>query len=273
MDGPLGTVGERLSAMQSFRLDGRVAFITGAGSENGIGRATALAFASAGGAVGLVDVDDAGVQANVRAVRAAGVTAFGTTADVTDAEAVGHAVAAVEQALGPIDILVNAAGITRATPIWETPLAEFDLVLNVNVRGGYLCLRAVLPGMMQRRRGRIVWISSVAGKQGGGVFGSTSYATSKAAVIGLCQGAARELGPYGITSNAIAPGMVLTGLLAKSGSPEIEEEIRQRVAATAPLRRAAEPEDVAAAALYLASDAASYVTGEILDVNGGAYFD
>jgi NAD(P)-dependent dehydrogenase (short-subunit alcohol dehydrogenase family) len=265
--------GEADAARAPFRLDGRVAFITGAGSERGIGRATALAFAGAGAAVGLVDLDDQGVQANVRAVQAAGGKAFGTTADVADADAVGRAVAAVERALGPVDILVNAAGITRSTPIWETPMAEFDQVFEVNVRGGYVCLRAVLPGMMQRRYGRIIWISSIAGKQGGGVFGSTSYAASKAAVIGLCQGAARELGPYGITSNAIAPGMVLTGLLARSSSQRVEDEIRDRVAATAPLRRAAEPEDVALAALYLASDAASYITGEILDVNGGAYFD
>jgi 3-oxoacyl-[acyl-carrier protein] reductase len=232
-----------------------------------------VAFARAGAAVGLVDVDEAGIQANVAALQADGSMVFGTVADVADAEAVGRAVAAVELALGPVDILVNAAGITRSTPISETPLAEFDQVFNINVRGGYVCLRAVLRGMMQRHYGRIIWISSIAGKQGGGVFGSTSYAASKAAVIGLCQGAARELGPYGITSNAIAPGMVLTGLLAKTSSQQVEDEIRDRVSATTPLRRAAEPEDIALAALYLASDAASYVTGEILDVNGGAYFD
>lgn len=259
--------------MKTFRLDGRVALVTGAGSPHGIGRAIALLFAQAGAAVGLVDLDDAGIQANVQAVTAEGGKAFGMVVDVTDSESVGRAVTAVELALGPIDVLVNAAGITRGTPIWETALRDYDEVMNVNVRGGYVCLQAVVGGMMQRRRGRIIWISSIAGKQGGGVFGSTHYAASKAAVIGLCHGAARELGPYGITSNALAPGLVLTGLIAKNSSQEREEELRQQVTASVPLRRAGEPQDVACAALYLASDAASYVTGEILDVNGGAYFD
>jgi NAD(P)-dependent dehydrogenase (short-subunit alcohol dehydrogenase family) len=256
-----------------FRLDGRVALITGAGSDRGIGRATALLFAAAGAAVGLVDVDEAGVQANVRAVEAAGGRAVGSAADVADEAAVNRAVAAVEAALGAIDILVAAAGITRNTSLWETSPAEFDRLFGVNVRGSFLCVRAVLPGMMERRRGRLIFLSSVAGKQGGGVFGSTGYATTKAALIGLCQGAARELGPYGITSNAIAPGMVMTGLLAKSSDQATEDAIHARVVATTPLRRAADAEDVALAALYLASDAASFVTGEILDVNGGAYFD
>ena len=127
--------------------------------------------------------------------------------------------------------------------------------------------------MKDRLWGRVIWLSSVAGKQGGGIFGSTHYATSKAAVIGLCQGAARELGPFGITSNAIAPGLTLTGMVAAASTLEREAEILERVRASVPLRRAAEPEDVAAAALFLASDEASYITGEILDVNGGAYFD
>jgi len=266
--------------VDAFRLDGRVALITGAGSPRGIGRAIALLFARAGAAVALVDLDEGGVQANVRAIAGEGEgegqaapRTFGTTADVADPASVRHAVAAVEQALGPVDILVNAAGITRGTPLWETSLEDFDRVMSINVRGGYICLQAVVRGMMERRRGRIIWLSSVAGKQGGGVFGSSHYAASKAAVIGLCQGAARELGAYGITSNAIAPGLVLTGLIARSSSQEREDEIRDRVTASVPLRRAAEAEDVAHAALYLASDAASYVTGEILDVNGGAYFD
>ena len=113
----------------------------------------------------------------------------------------------------------------------------------------------------------------MAGKQGGGVFGSAHYAASKAAVIGLCQGAARELGPLGITSNAIAPGLVLTGIVARASSPEREAEIASRVVETVPMRRAGQPPDVAYAALFLASEEAGYITGEILDVNGGGYFD
>jgi 3-oxoacyl-[acyl-carrier protein] reductase len=127
--------------------------------------------------------------------------------------------------------------------------------------------------MMQRRRGRVIWISSIAGKQGGGVFGAAHYAASKAGVIGLCHAAARQLGPYGITSNAIAPGLVTTDLLPRTGGEELAARLRKAVEETTPVRRAATADDIAYAALFLASDEASYVNGEIMDVNGGAYFD
>ena len=263
----------RSDYLDAFRLDGRIALITGAGSERGIGREIGLAYAAAGASVGLADVDEDGVRAAAQALRASGREAVPLRMDVTDPASISAAVAALEQELGPVDILVNSAGISRSTPIWEISLEEFDRIMDVNLRGGFLCLQAVLPGMMQRRRGRIVWLSSVAGKQGGGVFGTSHYAASKAAVIGLCQGAARELGPHGITSNAIAPGFVETGIVARSSSHEIEDRVRTLMTESAPLRRAATAKDIACAALYLASDAAAYVTGEILDVNGGSYFD
>jgi NAD(P)-dependent dehydrogenase (short-subunit alcohol dehydrogenase family) len=254
-------------------LDGRVALITGGGSEHGIGLAVGQAFGAAGAAVGLVDLDLEGAERNAAALRDAGVSACAARAEVSDPQSVATGVAEVVRSLGSVDILVNSAGITRATPIWETPLEEFDLVMNVNLRGGFICMQAVLPSMMERRHGRIIWLSSIAGKQGGGVFGAAHYAASKAGVIGLCQAAARQLGPYGITSNAIAPGLVTTGLIARSGGVEVEARLREMVEQSTPMRRAATAEDIAYAALYLASDEASYVTGEVMDVNGGAYFD
>ena len=257
----------------AFRLDGRVALVTGAGSERGIGREIGLAFAAAGASVGLADVDEGGVRAAAEALRGIGGEAMPLPMDVTDPGSVAAAVAALEGELGPADILVNGAGISRPTPIWDVSLGEFDRIMDVNVRGGFICLQAVMPGMMRRGRGRVVWLSSVSAKQGGGVFGTSHYAASKAAVIGLCQAAARELGPYGITSNAIAPGFVETGIVARSGSQEMEDRVRALVEENAPLRRAGAARDVACAALYLDSDAAAYVTGEILDVNGGSYFD
>lgn len=259
--------------LEDFRLDGRVALVTGAGSERGIGREIGMAYAAAGASVGLADVDEDGVQAAAQALRVSGGKALPLVMDVTDPESVSTAVARLEQKLGPVDILVNSAGISRATPVWEISLEEFDQIMDVNVRGGFICMKTVLPSMMERGRGRIVWLSSVAGRQGGGVFGTSHYAASKAAVIGLCQAAARELGPYGITSNAIAPGFVETGIVARSSNQEMEDRIRAIVIDSAPLRRAATAKDIACAALYLASNAAAYVTGEILDVNGGSHFD
>ena len=247
-----------------------MALITGGGSEAGIGQAIGKAFAQAGCAVALGDVDHAGAKRNAAGLAGRGV---GVELDVTDEKSVNAAVAAAEKELGPVDILVNNAGITSATKLWELSVEEFDRLLAINLRGAFLCLRAVVAGMMSRRYGRLIFISSIAGKQGGGVFGTSHYAASKAGLIGLCQGAARELGPYGITSNAIAPALVLTGLIAKTAGAEAERRLDERNREVVPLGRSATPEDVSAAALFLASDESSYVTGEIMDVNGGAYFD
>ncbi len=261
------------NARVPFRLDGRVALITGAGSERGIGRAIACVFAAAGARVGLTDVDMDGAERNAAELRSAGGAAAASGMDVTDPASVQATVRRIEATHGPVDVLVNSAGITRGTPLWQTTLDEFDLVMNVNLRGGFVCLQAVVAGMMERRHGRIIWISSIAGKQGGGVFGAAHYAASKAGVIGLCHAAARQLGPYGITSNAIAPGLVTTDLLARSGGDELAARLRTMVEENTPIRRAATSDDIAYATLFLASDEASYINGEIMDVNGGAYFD
>jgi 3-oxoacyl-[acyl-carrier protein] reductase len=187
---------------------------------------------------------------------------------------VSAAVAGVRAELGPVDVLVCSAGITRSTALPDLTLEEFDHVMAVNVRGAFICMQAVLPDMLSRRWGRIVLLGSQAGKQGGGVFGSTHYACSKAALRGLCQGAARELGRFGVTCNVIAPGMVDTDIMVAGGATaELRDRIAERVSELAPAGRIARPDDVAAAALFLASEEAGYVTGEVLDVNGGAYFD
>src|SRR2546422_82533 len=248
--------------MSNVTLVGKVALVTGAGSATGLGNAIASALATAGAEVVLGDIDIDGATRNAAAIGAAGRAIFMDVADESSVQAAVHEI-------GPVDILVNNAGVTQRMPIWELSTDDFDRLLSINLRGGFVCLRAVVAGMMARRWGRIIWISSVAGKQGGGIIGTAHYAASKAGVIGLCQAAARQLGPYGITSNAIAPGLVLTSLLPRTGGAELAERLRQTVEHIAPLRRAATPLDIAHAALFLASGAASYITGEIMDVNGG----
>ena len=252
--------------MSCVTLVGKVALVTGAGSATGLGNAIARALATAGAEVVLGDIDIDGATRNAAAIGAAGRAIF---MDVTDESSVQAAV----HETGPVDILVNNAGVTQRMPIWELSTDDFDRLLSINLRGGFLCLRAVVAGMMARRWGRVIWISSVAGKQGGGIIGTAHYAASKSGVIGLCQAAARELGPYGITSNAIAPGFILTGIATKALGAEEEAEIDRTISDTAPVRRSGIPEDVANAVLFLASEEASYVTGEVMDVNGGIYFD
>ena len=247
-------------------LAGKVALVTGAGSSRGLGNAIARSLAGAGATVVLADVDIEGAARNAALI---GEAARAVSMDVTDERSVQAGV----REIGRVDILVNNAGITQRTPIWELSIADFDRLLSINLRGGFVCLKAVVAGMMTRRWGRIIWISSVAGKQGGGIIGTAHYAASKAGVIGLCQAAARELGPYGITSNAIAPGFILTGIATKAIGADQERELDRAISDAAPARRSGQPEDIANAALFLASPEASYVTGEVMDVNGGIYFD
>jgi NAD(P)-dependent dehydrogenase (short-subunit alcohol dehydrogenase family) len=244
----------------------RIALVTGAGSERGLGNAIARALARAGAEVILSDIDVDGARRNAAAI---GARARALALDVTSEESVAEAV----REAGRVDVLVNNAGITQRRAIWELSIDEFDRMLAINLRGGFLCLSAVVKGMMERRWGRVIWISSVAGKQGGGIIGTAHYAASKAAVIGLCQAAARELGPYGITSNAIAPGFILTGIATRAVDAQAEREMDEKISAEAPMRRSGLPDDVAAAAAFLASEEAGYITGEVMDVNGGIHFD
>src|SRR5947207_349341 len=227
--------------MSGVTLVGKVALVTGAGSATGLGNAIARALATAGAEVVLGDIDIDGVTRNAAAIGAAGRAIF---MDVTDESSVQAAVHEV----GPVDILVNNAGVTQRMPIWELSTDDFDRLLSINLRGGFVCLRTVVAGMMARRWGRVIWISSVAGKQGGGIIGTAHYAASKAGVIGLCQAAARELGPLGITSNAIAPGFILTGIATRPVDPPAEREMEEKISAHAPMRPSGLPADVGAAA-------------------------
>ncbi len=243
----------------------RVALVTGAG--RGIGAAIAQALARAGAAVGVADIDGPAAQATARQIADAGCQALALTMDVTDRTSIRQAIETVQARWERIDILVNNAGICPRRPFEEIDEAEWDRVLAVNLKGAFLCTQAVVPGMRERRFGRVINIASSAGKIGGLMVGA-HYAASKGGLIALTFTLARIYAPYGITVNAIAPGPVDSPMTEQWPS-QVLDDLRSRI----PLKRLGRPTDVASAVTFLASDAADFITGEVLDVNGGLLMD
>ncbi len=243
-------------------LSGQAAIVTGAAQ--GIGAAIAQALAAEGARVALLDRDADKAQQTAIALQGA----VGLGCDVADRDAVNAAVDAAETAHGPTDILVCNAGISpkprgRKSPLWEMPAEEWDAVVGVNFTGAWNLMRAITPGMVDRRRGRIVLMSSVAGKVFLDLVGCHYHAT-KAGLIGLTRAAAGELGPYNITVNAIAPGRINTDLVRAVG-----EETNRPFIQQTPLGRLGEPAEVADLALWFASPQAGFITGQTVDVAGG----
>jgi 3-oxoacyl-[acyl-carrier protein] reductase len=244
----------------STDLSGHVAIVTGAG--RGLGRLIAEVLAGAGAKVACVDVQAGLAAETVRRIEAAGGTGEAIACDVTDGQRVGEVVAAVVNRWGGLEILVNNAGITRDNVLVRMKDDQFDAVINVNLRGTFLFIRAAARPMMKGRRGRIINMASVSGMMGNP--GQANYSASKAGVIGLTRTAARELAGRNITVNAVAPGFIATEMTAALGD-EIVEQVKKRT----PLGRLGDPQDVADAVLFLASEAASFITGHVLVVDGG----
>jgi 2-hydroxycyclohexanecarboxyl-CoA dehydrogenase len=247
----------------------RTVVITGVAAERGIGRATAHRFARDGWAVAGLDLDGPVAQALAAELSDRySVPAFCGAADVSDEGSVTAAHDAVVGAdLPVIGAVLNIAGITSPIPFMETTAALWNRMMSVNATGTFLVTRAFVPEMIQGSYGRVVNLSSISAQQGGGVFGKTAYASSKAAVIGFTRAVARELGPEGITVNAIAPGAVDTDIRVSATTPELEAA----VIASTPLGRQATVDDVCALLAFLASDEAGFITGCTYNLNGGAY--
>jgi len=241
-------------------LSGRVAFVTGA--SQGIGRACALKLATAGAAVAVAARSQEKLNELVDEIAAAGGKAAAFVLDVTDEEQVKSAIRAAIAQFGKIDILVNNAGVTRDQLVMRMKRADWDAVLQTNLTAAYLCTQQVTSSMLKQRWGRIINITSIFGQMG--QAGQANYSASKAGLIGLTMAIARELGSRNITCNAVAPGFIETAMTDALG-----EEFKQNAARQIPLRRVGSPADVASAVAFLASEEASYITGHVLNVNGG----
>ncbi len=245
-----------------MRLEGRTALVTGGAS--GIGAATARRLAAEGARVAIADLDEAGARSV-----ASEIDGLAVVMDVADPAAARAGVAVAEDAWGPLDIVVNNAGTDRFAFFVDTDEALWDFVLGVNLRGTIAVTHAVIGGMQRRGRGSIVNVASEAGRVGS--QGSAIYSAAKAGVIGFTRAVARESSRFGVRVNAVAPGPIETPLLnsAPEQLGELGERLKQGMIAATAMRRIGQPEEVAAAIAFLASDDASYVTGQTINVSGG----
>ena len=243
------------------KLDGKVALVTGA--SRGIGRAIAIAFAKEGATVA---VNYAGnnekAESVVGEIKELGRDAIAIQGDVADADSVSAMIKTVTESFGKIDILVNNAGITRDNLLMRLKEDDWDSVINTNLKGVFLCTKAITRLMMKQRQGRIINISSVVGVSGNA--GQANYAAAKSGVIGLTKTSAKELAARGITVNAIAPGFIETDM-----TNHLTEDVGEQMLQQIPLKRFGSPDDVAHTAVFLASEEAGYITGQTIHVDGG----
>jgi 3-oxoacyl-[acyl-carrier protein] reductase len=242
-----------------MRLKGKVAIVTG--GANGIGRETAFIFAEEGAHIMLADFDTIAGEETAAQLREQGVEALFLKVDVSSRESVDQMVAAAREKFGKIDILINNAGITQDAMLTKMTAEQWQKVIDVNLSGVFHCTQAVVPHMIEQGKGKIINTSSIVGVSGN--IGQTNYAATKAGVIGMTKTWAKELGRKGINVNAVAPGFVETGMVAK-----VPEKVISQMVAKVPLQRLGQPRDIANAYLFLASDESDYVSGTVLEVNG-----
>lgn len=243
-------------------MSNRIAFVTGA--SRGIGRAIALRLCRSGFPIVVASPEVENNEKVASEIREAGGTAMTLDFDVTSLDSIKQGVAAALKEFGRIEVLVNNAGITRDGLAMRMKPDDWRLVLEINLNGAFFTTQQILPGMLRERWGRIINIASVVGQMGNP--GQANYVTSKAGLIGLTKALAQEVGSRNITVNAVAPGFIETDMTAK-----LPQEVKDRMLATVALRRPGQPDDVANAVNFLASDDAAYITGHVVNVNGGMY--
>ena len=243
-------------------LDGKCCVVTGAASKRGLGMATARLFASEGARVAILDLDAGQAEAAAADI---GNQHIGLACNVTNLQQCRQAIEQALAAFGHIDVLVNNAGITQPLKFMEIKPENYEAVTDVSLRGTLYMSQAVVPHMRERKSGSIVCLSSVSAQRGGGVFGGPHYSAAKAGVLGLAKAMARELGPDQIRVNSVTPGLIQTDITAGKLTDDMKREILKGI----PLSRLGEAKDVAGVCLFLASDLSSYVTGAVIDINGG----
>jgi len=243
-------------------LADKICVVTGAASPRGIGLATAKLFAAQGARVVILDLDEGAARAAAAQI---GPDHQGLACDVTDGARCRAVAEEILAAHGRVDVLVNNAGITQPLKILDIGPRDYDAVLDVNLRGTLQMSQALIPHFRRQRSGAIVCISSVSAQRGGGIFGGPHYSAAKAGILGLAKAMARELGPDGIRVNSITPGLIATDITQGKLGPDMTAKIIEGI----PLGRLGAADDVAKACLFLASDLSSYVTGAVIDVNGG----
>jgi 3-oxoacyl-[acyl-carrier protein] reductase len=243
-------------------MTNRTAVVTGA--SRGIGRAIALALSKEGARIVVASNEPENNEKVAAEIRELGGEALVVYLDLSSTDSIKEAFGKTLKEVGRIDILVNNAGITKDGLAVRMKPEDWDLVLSINLRGAFLAAQQALPGMMRERWGRIINIASVVGQSGNA--GQVNYVSSKAGIIGLTKALAQEVGSRNITVNAVAPGFIETDMTAR-----LPQEVKDRMLAGIPLKRAGQPEDVAAAVKFLASEEAGYITGAVINVNGGMY--
>jgi 2-hydroxycyclohexanecarboxyl-CoA dehydrogenase len=253
----------------------RTAIVNGAGSRRGIGRGTAERLAREGWSVAILDVDAAAAASaaaeisQIAEIREStgpgGISVIGLGADIADETSVDAAIAQVEARLPAVVALVNVAGVSSPTAFLDLTTAEWDRVVDVNLRGTYLVTRRVAPGMVERNLGRIVSVSSISAQRGGGTYSKVPYSAAKAGIIGLTRALARELGPHGVTVNCIAPGPVDTDIMGGT----LTQERKHEMTVGMPIGRVGTVREVAALLTFLCGEDAGYITAATYDINGG----